>query len=143
MKKLAVLALLIASVFARAVPVLAEHPSAFVAQTGQTECYDVDGNPIDCSGTGQDGEYLMGAAWPEPRFTDNGDGTITDNLTDLVWLQLVNCFGPVSWGDALLISNTLNNGACGLSDGSIEGDWRLPNANELMNRPGFSGDQIS
>jgi hypothetical protein len=28
-------------------------------------------------------------------------------------------------------ANTLNSGECGLSDGSVEGDWRLPNVNEL------------
>ena len=30
---------------------------------------------------GRDGEYRAGVAWPSPRFTDNGNGTVTDNLT--------------------------------------------------------------
>jgi hypothetical protein len=33
-----------------------------------------------------DGEIRAGVAWPTPRFTDNGDGTATDNLTGLTWL---------------------------------------------------------
>ena len=28
--------------------------------------------------------------------------------------------------------NSLNSGECGLTDGSIEGDWRLPNVKELQ-----------
>ena len=46
-----------------------------VWKTGQTSCYSV----IDCEGTGQDGETQAGVAWPSPRFTDNGDSTVTDN----------------------------------------------------------------
>jgi len=53
-------------------------------KTGQTICYDTSGNVISCAGTGQDGEIQAGVAWPEPRFADNGDGTITDNLTGLM-----------------------------------------------------------
>ena len=30
---------------------------------------------------------------PSPRFTDNNDGTVTDNLTGLVWLKNANLFG--------------------------------------------------
>ena len=68
---------------------------------------------------------------PNPRFTDNGDGTITDNLTGLIWLEDANCFGLQTWAQALTDANTLNSGECGLSDGSVEGDWYLPNRNEL------------
>ena len=35
------------------------------------------------------------------------------------------------WSTALSDANNLANGACGLSDGSKAGDWRLPNRNEL------------
>ena len=38
-------------------------------------------------GTGHDGDYQMGVPWPDPRFTDNEDGTVTDNLTGLIWLE--------------------------------------------------------
>ena len=35
--------------------------------------------------TGDDGYYEKGVSWPVPRFVDNGNGTITDNLTGLIW----------------------------------------------------------
>jgi hypothetical protein len=100
-------------------------------QTGQTTCYDASGNVIACANTGQDGDKQAGVAWPDPRFTDNGDGTVTDTLTGLVWLKNANCFGTRTWTTALNDANNLANGACGLSDGSTAGQWRLPNVNEL------------
>ncbi len=33
---------------------------------------------------GSDGNLQKGSIWPNPRFTDNGNGTVTDNLTALV-----------------------------------------------------------
>ena len=68
-------------------------------------------------------------------LTDNGDGTRTDNLTGLIWLQNANCDGQKIWTDALTFANSLyddgSGGNCGLSDGSLAGDWRLPNIREL------------
>ena len=108
---------------------------ASVANSGQTGCYEVDGTPIvDCVGAmGQDGALQKGEALPTPRFTDNGNGTVTDNLTGLIWLQDANCFGTRAWDVALNDAATLNSGECGLSlsEGSVEGDWRLPNQKEL------------
>jgi hypothetical protein len=100
-------------------------------QTSQITCYDAAGTEIDCPGTGQDGESRAGLPWPQPRFTDNNDGTLTDNLTGLVWLQNANCNGDTYWNDALTWANTLADGACGLTDSSAAGDWRLPNILEL------------
>ena len=71
-------------------------------------------------------------AWPNPRFTMNRDGTTTDNLTGLIWLTNANCFGTRNWTTALADANGLANGACGLSDSSVAGDWRLPSVNELQ-----------
>lgn len=99
--------------------------------TGQTKCYDTAGAEIACAGTGQDGEIQAGRAWPNPRFTDNGNGTVTDSLTGLIWLKNANCFGQKTWASALIAANMLGNGACGLNDGSIAGQWRLPNIHEL------------
>ncbi|MGQ9500071.1 MAG: hypothetical protein ACUVQ6_06945, partial [Dissulfurimicrobium sp.] len=87
-------------------------------QTGQTTCYDANGTEIPCANTGQDGDLQKGAAWPAQRFTDNNDGTVTDNLTGLVWLKDANCFGQKTWANALNEANTLASGTCGLSDGS-------------------------
>jgi len=68
---------------------------------------------------------------PNPRFTDNGNSTITDNLTGLIWLKNANCFGLRTWALALTDASALNSGECGLTDGSVEGELYLPNRNEL------------
>ena len=87
---------------------------------------------MPCLGTGQDGDLRPGVPWPTPRFSDNGNGTITDNLTGLVWLKNANCYGTVSWSQALASANALASGNCSLVDSSVSGDWRLPNRRELL-----------
>ena len=104
--------------------------SLSVARTGQTGCWDEPGTPVACAGTGQDGEYQAGVS-VSPRFTDNGDGTVKDHLTGLIWLKNAGCFGLGNWADDLSDANTLADGSCGLTDGSAAGDWRLPNVREL------------
>lgn len=81
-------------------------------------------------GTNDDGALKKGVTWPSPRFTDNINGTVTDNLTGLIWLKNANCFG-VQWTAALKDIGSLANGQCGLTDGSTAGQWRLPNVREL------------
>jgi len=93
-----------------------------VPKTGQTTSY----------ATGDDGDHERGVAWPNPRFTDNLDGTVTDNLTGLIWLKDADCYGERTWNNALSDSNGLASGSCGLTDGSSAGDWRLPNRRELF-----------
>ena len=87
----------------------------------------------------------MGIDWPVPRFTDNSDGTVTDNLTGLIWLKQANCFGARPWTQALSDVNGLENGMCGLADNSIAGDWRLPNIRELesLTHYGFYNPPLS
>ena len=58
-------------------------PASPVPQTGQTNTFT----------PGDDGDIGVGVTLPTPRFTDNGDGTITDNLTALMWLKNANCAG--------------------------------------------------
>jgi hypothetical protein len=98
-----------------------------VPQTGQTMPF----------AAGDDGSIRAGVPWPSPRFTDHGNGTVRDNLTGLIWLKLATCFGDQSWQDALNAANALASGSCGLSDGSVAGDWRLPNIRELLSLVGF------
>ncbi len=93
--------------------------------------------------TGNDGDHDKGVAWPNPRLTDNLNGTITDNLTGLIWLKHANCFGAQSWFTALSDANSLANGACGLTDGSVAGDWRLPNVRELHSLVDFGNDNLA
>lgn len=113
-----------------------------VPKTGQAKCYNTVGTEISCTDTGQDGDYQNGIAWPNPRFTDNGDNMVTDNLTGLIWLKNANCAAfsasdttgqnDREWSAALAAANSLADGFCGLTDGSVAGDWRLPNVRELQ-----------
>jgi hypothetical protein len=112
-----------------------------VSKTGQATCYSEAGAVVRCTGTGQDGDLKKGVVWFPTRFTDNVNGTVTDNLTGLIWLRNANCTDEVgginksletlSWPDALTWSNNLAGGRCGLTDGSTAGQWRLPNVREM------------
>jgi hypothetical protein len=93
-----------------------------VPKTGQTTSY----------ATGDDGAWQKGVASPSPRFTDNGNGTVTDNLTRLIWMKNASPFGPITWDQALTAANGLKSGDFDLTDGSKAGDWRLPNRRELQ-----------
>lgn len=71
--------------------------------------------------------------WPVRKlFKDNGDGTITDTVNNLVWLKNANCFvETLNWDDAMTAASGLSSGRCGLTDGSSAGDWRLPAIDEI------------
>ncbi|MHC1725883.1 MAG: DUF1566 domain-containing protein [Syntrophobacteraceae bacterium] len=94
--------------------------------------------PVEKSGqtfsyaTGDDGDLEKGVIWPSPRFTNNGNGTVTDNLTGLIWKRDANFAVAKTWAEALGECNNLASGSSGLSDGSQAGDWRLPNLKELL-----------
>jgi len=118
---LVVLSIFCASLTAHAQP-------AQTWKTGQTVSY----------ATGDDGDLERGVSWPTPRFEDNGDGTVTDYLTGLVWLKNANCAGAMTWNDALTYCNNLASGTCGLTDGSAAGEWRLPNRKELLSLVDYS-----
>ena len=125
-------------------------PTGGVFKTGQTASF----------AEGDDGNLGQGVASPTPRFIvnvnaaeDNGagggiagngicdgteicNGTVTDDLTGLTWPRDLDCVGGntvQTWANALAAANTLAHGnvVCGLADGSVAGDWRLPNRNEL------------
>jgi hypothetical protein len=109
-------------------------------KTGQATCYNSAGTVIACATTGQDGELQEGVAWPSTRFATNGDTSITDNLTGLVWAPDGNLMptrnagwdtdgtddGRVTWQHALDYVAKLN------TDIYLgHNDWRLPNRKEL------------
>lgn len=76
---------------------------------------------------------------PNSRYTNNGDGTVTDNTTGLMWKQCPEGLSTSStacdtgyaiiytWQQALQHAQTVDSG------GGFAGhtDWRVPNRNEL------------
>jgi len=99
-----------------------------IVDTNQSECFDSNGSTSSCD-NGQDGLYKGFS----PNYTDNGDGTITDNITGLMWQQ-----DP---GDKVIFEDAVNNA----SSFSLAGynDWRLPTIKELYSLILFSGRDIS
>jgi Protein of unknown function (DUF1566) len=83
------------------------------------------------------------AQWPMPNgavdvaagapnldaYTDNGDGTVTDNVTGLMWQQTVPLL-ELTWADALSYCTTLAVGG--------HSDWRLPTEIELISLLDYS-----
>ncbi len=110
----------------------------------KSTCYDWRGTIIPCVFKRPYAELLLDKSVPVSRFTDNKDGTVTDNLTKLVWLKNSNCFGIQDWQSAVTAAKNLEKGDCGpnpdlvLSDSSSAGDWRLPTMKELCALIDFS-----
>lgn len=74
---------------------------------------------------GQDAQYLFN----KPSYTDNGDGTVTDTITGLMWQKTM---GPkLSFEDAFRHAKTSNVGGYR--------DWRVPTIKELYSLIQFSG----
>ena len=93
-----------------------------VVDTGQTTYFNnyrsisapSEGNKF----YGQDAAY----SGLQPKYKDNGDGTITDKATGLMWLK--NDSGrDMNWQDALEWAEELEAGDYY--------DWRLPDAKEI------------
>lgn len=115
-----------------------DEQTAPVPRTGQTKCWSTSGAFVPCTGSGQDGAIQAGTPWPEPRFIDHGNGTVTDRLTELIWLKDADYFREVTWEQALENVRGLANGKGGLSDGSKKGSWRLPNIREIQSLIDYS-----
>lgn len=100
--------------------------TASLLRTGQTSCHGVDGRNVECSGSGQDGEFRVGRPWPEPRFEDHGE-LVVDLLTGLMWTGDANGDDfPLTWQEALAAVAAMNRRQTfGFAD------WRLPNRREL------------
>lgn len=105
-------------------------PAHELPATGQENCYNEAGSLIACDSTecpGQDGFYQAGCP-VEGRFVDNGDGTITDQCTGLMWQKDTadipdDADDKVKWADALQYCENLKLAG--------HDDWRLPNIREL------------
>lgn len=103
---------------------------ARIFKTGQTSCYDNSGTAVACAGTYQDGEAQAGLT---QQFVDNGDGTISDTTSGLMWEKL-SSDGSIhdvgrgySWSGLFTRMATLNSSLfAGYSD------WRVPTIHELQ-----------
>ncbi|HUT89722.1 MAG TPA: DUF1566 domain-containing protein [Thermoguttaceae bacterium] len=103
-----------------------------IVDTGQERCYDnrreikypKAGDPF----FGQDAQYQGN----QPAYRDNGDGTITDPVTGLMWQKDP---GP---------KKTFDEAVAGASACRVGGydDWRLPSIKELYSLILFSGEDV-
>ena len=125
MKTLAIhlsVALLVATGFC------AEKPYVVVG-TGQTKCYDNRGEiappKLGQPFYGQDAQY----PGTVPSYKDNGDGTVSDLNTGLIWVKARG--EKISWDAAVA-------GAKACRTGGYD-DWRLPTIKELYSLINFNG----
>ncbi len=101
--------------------------SSHILSTGLTQCYDENGELIDCRGSGQDAEFLVGSDWPSERFETTGDHLVLDRATGLIWTKN-SCPAdfPLSWQEALDFVEQMNK-----ESRYDRRDWRMPNRREL------------
>ncbi len=74
---------------------------------------------------GQDAWYVGN----QPSYTDNGNGTITDNITGLMWQKEMQ--EKITYADAYIKADTLTLGTYT--------DWRVPTIKELYSLILFTG----
>jgi hypothetical protein len=73
------------------------------------------------------------ATAPDSRYTDHGDGTVSDGDTGLMWKQCSEGQGGVDCGEGRVTGYTWSE-ALQQAEASTHagyGDWRLPNVKEL------------
>ena len=114
-----------------------------IVDTGQTLFYN-NTAVIAAPSEGQ-AFYGQDAHYPghQPSYTDNGDGTVTDQVTGLMWQQSAdrNGDGIINAADKL----TYDQAVAGASDFELAGytDWRLPSIKEAYSLILFSGEDVS
>ncbi len=114
-----------------------------VVDTGQASCYG-NTDTISCPQAGeafygQDAQYEGN----QPTYTDNNNGTVTDNVTGLMWQKSPDTDndGDIDADDKL----TYTGAVAGASTQTTGGyrDWRLPTIKELYSLIDFSGKDPS
>ncbi len=105
----------------------------YLPDTGQTTCYSAKGKEkvITCPPPGdplaQDGSYTINP----PSYTDNGDGTVFDNNTWLMWQQE---------DDGISRSPVDAEDYCENLTLAGYDDWRLPKVKELASIVDYGGN---
>ncbi|MCP5542328.1 MAG: DUF1566 domain-containing protein [Akkermansiaceae bacterium] len=109
-------------VIAIAMPLSNAEPTTYpVVDTGQTSFFDgMKAISKPRAGSAFDGQDASFARNP-PRYADNGDGTVTDEVTGLVWQK---GFAVMTYQEALRKQKVF-------SLGGKTNDWRLPDIKEL------------
>jgi hypothetical protein len=104
--------------------------SVGVTQTGTLLCSNSAGMVIPCAGSGQDAEYQAGVP---ASYTDNGDGTVTDNVSKLMWEKLSDDGSIHDKDTTYTWTNAFASKIATLNATNFAGynDWRLPNIREL------------
>jgi len=101
-----------------------------IVGTGQNKCYDAFGEiPPPKPGQpfyGQDAQHPD----PAPAYRNNGDSTVTDLNTRLMWVQARGT--KVSWDAAVAGAKTCRAGG--------HSDWRMPTIKELYSLINFAGE---
>jgi hypothetical protein len=111
-----------------------------IVDTNQNRCFDSNsGFETDCSGSGYDADY----AGNQPDYSDNGDDTISDNVTGLMWTKSpdLNGDGSVNSSDKKSQSNAVTY--CEELTLSGYSDWRLPDIKTLYSLMDFTGNDPS
>lgn len=115
-----------------------------IVDTGQNQCYNDNGAEITCPAQGaafygQDAQTTGNTA----SYTDNGNGTVTDNVTGLIWQQSPNTDGDSDIDADDKLTHTEAQTYCeNLTLGS-NSDWRLPDIKQLYSLIDFNGTDIS
>ncbi len=81
--------------------------------------------------------FVRGAQYGENDFVDNGDGTISDKATSLMWSQ-EDSQEAMNWQEALAYAEEMNS-----RNYRGHSDWRVPNAKELQSIVDYSRSPLS
>lgn len=115
-----------------------------IVGTNQTTFYG-NSDEIAAPSAGMD-FYGQNANYPgnTPLYHNNGDGTLTDIVTGLMWQQSFdhNEDGSIDYSDKLTYDEILNMMEEGVSFAGYD-DWRLPSIKEMYSLILFSGRDIS
>ncbi len=101
-------------------------PGAPAAPVSHHRLPDTGQNVSFTTSFGEDCDYTFNP----PSFTNNGDGTVTDDITGLMWQKADS--GEVTWENAVTYAKGLSLGGWS--------DWRLPTNHELFSVLNHSGN---